>query len=515
MAITETASLLGTSAFNEKGPVELRPKATQKDAQIVIRTAYRQILGNDYLMDSERQIELESLLTDGQISVRDFVRALAKSRLYKDKFLYPHFQTRVIELNFKHLLGRAPYNELEVSEHLDRYQNEGFEADIDSYIDSEEYDEKFGDAIVPYYSDLVTTGRGQKSSGFTNFFQLYRGYANSDRSQQAGTKSRLAYALATDSATGIIAPSSPIKVYRAPTSSAGGETWRAASRLGTTAFQETSRIEQLPTPTPANTKQVIQAVYKHVLGNCHLMESERLTVPETQLATGQLTVRDFVRAVAKSELYKKRYVYPSFHTRVIELNFKHLLGRAPYDELEVIEHFNRYQNEGYEADIDSYLDSAEYETSFGDSVVPYYRDLTLTQEGQRSIGYARFFKLYRGYATSDRSQLGGANSRLAADLALNRPSIVVPPSGSENVEGWAYQPSNKGVSPQRAFGRPAQATGSSSRLYRIEVAGLRLPQYPKVRRTNKEFIVPYDQLFSTLGQIKKKGGKVASVTLAK
>ncbi|WP_425500572.1 phycobilisome rod-core linker polypeptide [Sodalinema gerasimenkoae] len=42
------------------------------------------------------------------------------------------------------------------------------------------------------------------------------------------------------------------------------------------------------------------------------------------------------------------------------MNYKHLLGRAPYDESEVIFHLDLYQNEGYDADIDSYVDSVEY-----------------------------------------------------------------------------------------------------------------------------------------------------------
>jgi phycocyanin-associated rod linker protein len=138
VAITIGASRLGTSAYSDSEPLELRPNWSAADAQIIIRSVYRQILGNDYLMASERLVGLESLLCNGQITVRDFVRGVAKSELYKNKFLYPVFQTRAIELNFKHLLGRAPYDESEVIEHLDRYQNYGFDADIDSYIDSEE-----------------------------------------------------------------------------------------------------------------------------------------------------------------------------------------------------------------------------------------------------------------------------------------------------------------------------------------------------------------------------------------
>jgi phycocyanin-associated rod linker protein len=220
-------------------------------------------------------------------------------------------------------------------------------------------------------------------------------------------------------------------------------------------------------------------------------------------------VREFVRALAKSELYKNKFFYPNFQTRAIELNFKHLLGRAPYDEAEIIEHLDRYQKFGFEADIDSYIDSDEYEASFGNAIVPYYRGFS-TQTGQKMAGFPRMFRLYRGYANSDRSQVAGTKSRLATELGRNSTSAVVPPSGGN--DGFAYQPSAQSVMPNRAFGRSIQ--GDSARLYRIEVAGVSLPRYPRVRRSNKEFIVPYEQLSSTLQQIHKIGGKVASVTIA-
>lgn len=283
----------------------------------------------------------------------------------------------------------------------------------------------------------------------------------------------------------------------------------AASRLGSAPFSDASPIELRPNFTATDAKVVINAIYRQVLGNDHLMASERLTALESLLVNGQLTVREFVRALAKSELYKNKFLYPHFQTRVIELNFKHLLGRAPYDEAEVIEHLDRYQNAGYDADIDSFIDSNEYDASFGDNIVPYYRGFS-TQTGQKMVGFTRMFKLYRGYATSDRSQVGGASSRLATELARNSASAVVSPSGAG--AGFSYKPATRSVAPSRAFAVPMYGTGT--RLYRIEVSGISLPRYPRVRRSNTEFVVPYDQLSSTLQRINQLGGKVASVTLA-
>ena len=283
----------------------------------------------------------------------------------------------------------------------------------------------------------------------------------------------------------------------------------AATRLGTEPF-ETDQVKELrPNWSPEEAKIAIQAIYRQVLGNDHLMASERLGPLESLLCNGSLSIREFVRALAKSELYKTKFLYPHFHTRVIELNFKHLLGRAPYDEAEVIEHLDRYQNEGYEADIDSYIDSKEYEQSFGDHIVPYFRGFA-TQTSQKIAGFPRMFQLYRGYATSDRSQISQKSSRLATDLAQSSVSAVVAMSGSS--EGFAYKPAAQGTSPNKAFSRPMK--NSSGRLYRIEVACMNLPRYPKVRRINNAYIVPFNELNSTLQRIQKMGGKVASITQA-
>jgi phycocyanin-associated rod linker protein len=283
----------------------------------------------------------------------------------------------------------------------------------------------------------------------------------------------------------------------------------AASRLGVTTFNSASIVELRPQWTAEDVKIVINAVYRHVLGNDYIMASERLIGLESLLNNGQITVREFVRAVAKSELYKTKFLYPNFHTRVIELNIKHLLGRAPYSEAEVIEHLDRYQTKGFDADIDSYIDSAEYEANFGDSIVPYYRGFE-NNVGDTTAGFTRMFRLYRGYANSDRAQLEGNNSRLAVELAQNKISAIVGASGGN--EGWAYRPAARGNMATRAFGR--SSVGSGDRLYRVEVAAVTLPRYPKVRRSNREYIVSYEELSNTLQRISKMGGKVASVTIA-
>ncbi|MBC1224055.1 phycobilisome linker polypeptide [Nostoc sp. UCD121] len=281
----------------------------------------------------------------------------------------------------------------------------------------------------------------------------------------------------------------------------------AASRLGTEPFSDQSPVELRPNASKEDIERVIAAVYRQVLGNNYILASDRLTSAESILRDGKNTVQEFVRQVAKSELYKSRFFYDNFQTRVIELNYKHLLGRAPYDESEVVYHLDLYQNKGYEADIDSYIDSPEYQSSFGENIVPYYRGFN-TQTGQKTVGFSRIFQLYRGYASSDTSQLKGKSSRLAAELGRNSASVVVPPSGASS--GFSYVASEKGVTPNSTFGG-AGTFGKEGRLYRIEVAGVFGAGYPSTRRVNQAVVIPYEELSSYFQRVVKQGGKIASV----
>ncbi|WP_333173680.1 MULTISPECIES: phycobilisome rod-core linker polypeptide [unclassified Microcoleus] len=55
------------------------------------------------------------------------------------------------------------------------------------------------------------------------------------------------------------------------------------------------------------------------------MESQRLTRAESLLRNGEITVRELVRQVAKSDLYPSLFFNTNSAYRFIELNCKHLI----------------------------------------------------------------------------------------------------------------------------------------------------------------------------------------------
>ncbi|XGV95105.1 MAG: phycobilisome rod-core linker polypeptide [Leptolyngbya sp. BL-A-14] len=282
----------------------------------------------------------------------------------------------------------------------------------------------------------------------------------------------------------------------------------AAGRLGLSAF-DASKVELLPERTEEDIRLVIRMAYRQVLGNDYVMASERLTTAESQLRQGNITVRDFVRAIAKSDLYKNKFLFPNSNTRFIELNYKHLLGRAPYTEDEVNFHLNLYNTKGYDTEIDSYIDSVEYENSFGNNVVPYYTGFSV-DSGVRTTGFTRMFKLYRGYASSDRGQASGKTPHVFRELAQNRASSIIKPTTSGHSGGY-HGAGSSDVTPNKALGG---SYGESGRIYRLEVSGINQPGYPKVRRSNVAYLIPVEQMLPKMQQIHRMGGKIVSVSPA-
>jgi phycocyanin-associated rod linker protein len=58
------------------------------------------------------------------------------------------------------------------------------------------------------------------------------------------------------------------------------------------------------------------------------------------------------------------------------------------------------------------------------------------------------------------------------------------------------------------------AGGNREKLYRVRVSQSAKVGGPQVRRTNTEFLVPYEQLSQKLQQVNRMGGRVTKVDLA-
>lgn len=286
-----------------------------------------------------------------------------------------------------------------------------------------------------------------------------------------------------------------------------------ASLLGVERFDSDGPLELLPGDPSEKQEELIRAVYRQVLGNAYVMESERQIVAESQFKLGELSLRDFVRSIAKSDLYRSRFFDSCPRYRYIELAFRHLLGRAPADFEEMRIHAERLDSQGYEADIDSFIDSSEYQDTFGEWTVPFQRGWK-TESCKTMQEFTWSFQLLRGASSSSlKGNLAGKAARLGGNAYLNRAIPVIPPSSTE-TQGWSFRPSANFQDAQTRLGVGA---GEQGKLYKVEVTGYRantIRPISRYKKSNRTYFVPFSKLSQTYQQIHREGGVIASITPA-
>ncbi len=242
-----------------------------------------------------------------------------------------------------------------------------------------------------------------------------------------------------------------------------------------------SPVELRPNATEDDLQIVIRAVYKQLLGNAHLLESQRLDSAESLLRNGDITVRGFVRMVAQSDIYKSLFFEANPAYRFIELNCKHLLGRAPLDQAEIAQHVQTYNEQGYEAEIDSYIDSDDYLQQFGENIVPYPYCLR-SQTGIKNNTFNQTVSLVGGFATSD---VSNNQAQLIASVASNLPQKI---KVATSIGG---------------------ASNTTTKRFRIAVTKGGIT--PVAKRSNKTYEVDYTQLSARIQSIHRTGGKIVSI----
>ncbi|MDA1246620.1 MAG: phycobilisome rod-core linker polypeptide [Cyanobacteria bacterium] len=221
---------------------------------------------------------------------------------------------------------------------------------------------------------------------------------------------------------------------------------------------------------------IIKATYRQVFGNRYMMELDVCSSIEALFRNGDLTVQGMVTAFGQSDSYRRIFLESNNPYRFVELNIKHFLGRAPRNQQEISEHVTRLAEEGFEADISSYIYSAEYINNFGIDTVPYNR-AALSTVGGDTIGYNRNKVLNKGYAGYD----GSEKSSLLTSLAAN-------------------------LNPAKVVTRKPVGGGG---LYTI--AWTTRIQLGAVRRTSQKSTVRYNSLSNTIKSIQAQGGTITAI----
>ena len=146
---------------------------------IAINALYKNIFGNMSLMQSERPIDIERKLRNGDITIKEFTRQVCQSSIYKHFYFDNISQYQSIKLRYKHILGRPITSQGEVILSSNILNKLGFNEHIDWLIDSEEYNNAFGEDTVPHMRSW-NSPIGLKTKSFLETSSITKAFAHSD-----------------------------------------------------------------------------------------------------------------------------------------------------------------------------------------------------------------------------------------------------------------------------------------------------------------------------------------------
>ncbi len=399
----------------------MKPAMTGTEKNEVVKAAYRQVFERDIARAYSQGIsDLDSKVKNGEITVREFVRRLGLSPLYRDQFFLPFINSRAVELAFKHFLGRSPESREEVAAYFAIVSKGGLAALVNALVNSREYSDYFGEETVPYqrgYGQEAQTARNwgaqfdlfnysapfRKVPQFITLFAAYQsplpdqhvyGAGNDPLEIQFGAifpkenrnpsaspapfgkdtrrilirnGSGITNQLSDPSATGAIDPLGP-KVFKLD------NTLRDNVKIGKGG--RSSSVKGLSiTNSETSAQAVIRALYLQIVGYIPY-SGQRLSVAEIKLENGDISVREFVRILAKSPTFRDRYWNKLYVCKAIEYTHRRLLGRPTYGRDEMNAYFDLAAKKGFYAVVDAILNTKEYEQAFGEDTVPYERYLT-------------------------------------------------------------------------------------------------------------------------------------------
>ncbi len=389
----------------------MKPGLSELEKQSVIKAAYRQIFERDITRAYSQSVSyLESQVKNGDISMKEFVRRLCKSPLYRKQFFEPFINSRALELAFRHILGRGPSSREEVQDYFSIVSNGGLPALVNALVDSQEYSDYFGEETVPYIRGLGQEAQECRNWGmqqdlfnysapfrkvpqFITTFAKYNnplpdqhvyGSGNDPLEIQFGA----IFPKETRNPSASPAPfnkdTKRLLIHRGPAINNQNSNPKAKGEFPGSLGAKVIRLNnELPgisngsgvKYSEASTQAVIRACYRQVFGR-DVYQGQELSAAETRLENGEITVRDFVRILAKSDTFRNLYWTSLYVVKAVEYIHRRLLGRPTYGRQEMNKYFDICAKKGFYALVDIFIDSVEYSEAFGEDTVPYERYLT-------------------------------------------------------------------------------------------------------------------------------------------
>ena len=396
---------------------EMRPGLSGAEKAEIIRAAYRQVFERDIAKGYSQTpcASKASQVIQGQISMREFIRALGRSKEYRQQFHDGFVNSRVVELAYRHFLGRGISSLEEFRKSFAILSDQGLNGLVDVLVNSSEYAQSLGRRPFPTCGSRhgspgkCRLGINRKLFNFSapfdgapQYVTLYASYRQpfSDQHVYGGGNDPVA------NQYGAIFPSGTANVATRP-APFGYDSRRllvsnglnSPGQLDSASFRSSRprkvgprvvRLQQIATGgnvnrrfsgrpsvrnTESSTQSVINAVYVQILGNAGYA-GERMGSDEARLENGDICLRDFVRAVARSDAFRRRYWSGLYIVKAIEVIHRRLLGRPTFGRWEIDALFDTAARKGFYGVVDALIDSREYNESFGEDTVPFERFVT-------------------------------------------------------------------------------------------------------------------------------------------
>jgi len=396
-------------AAESRPKLVMKPNASATEKQAVVKAAYRQVFESD--IDRAYSItfkQLESQVKNGTISVKEFIRSLGKTRLYRRLFYEPYNISRVIELAFRHFLGRGLSSIEEFQDYFEIISRSGLSKLIDTLMDSTEYADYFGEETVPYLRGLGQEAQECRNWGaqlnlfkysavvrkvpqFITMFGNYQqplpnqhsyGVGNDPLETQFGTVFR------SETHNPHAQPASFNKDHHRLLIDSGSRIQNVTNNYAKSHLkQNQSKNEyrqQNINLSNHSIEVILKGAYRQILG-CEPFSGQHLSAPETKLRNGEISVREFIRQLAKSSIFRNSYWDNLYITKAIESIHRRLLGRPTYGRSEISCYYDLCSKKGFYALIDEILDGDEYLETFGEDTIPYERYVTPRGWAMRSL----------------------------------------------------------------------------------------------------------------------------------
>jgi phycobilisome rod-core linker protein len=145
----------------------------------------------------------------------------------------------------------------------------------------------------------------------------------------------------------------------------------------------------------AATDAIIAQAYRQIY--FHAFKVDRDPVLESQLRSGQITVKDFIRSLLLSRKFRDDFYRCNSNYRMVDQIVGRVLGRPVHGDQERIALSILIAQKGLPGLVDHLLASQEYTEMFGLDQVPHQRSRVLAGQAQGSLPFNQTAPRYGAY----------------------------------------------------------------------------------------------------------------------